>query len=155
MKQYIETLTNVDPDWQAAASSRSSQQKQGGAGGPVFSTLRDRAAEQQQQQQVRVASGMLSSYRYCIYGALAVNRAEKLRNVPETRSSSCRQGRDHVRRLPYQSLWNLSTLPCSEALLQCRRFRTAGCSPGRLAGMTPDVNCSVAALYACLAIASL
>lgn len=50
MQQYIETLTNVDPDWQsaAAAGSKGPQQKQGGAGGPVFSTLRDPHAEQQQ-----------------------------------------------------------------------------------------------------------
>lgn len=48
MRQYIETLTNVDPDWQAGASSREPKQKQGGAGGPVFSTMRDPEAEQQQ-----------------------------------------------------------------------------------------------------------
>jgi hypothetical protein len=53
MQQYIETLTNVDPDWQsaeaaAATGSREPQQKQGGAGGPVFSTLRDPHAEQQE-----------------------------------------------------------------------------------------------------------
>jgi hypothetical protein len=48
MQQYIETLTNIDPDWQAAAAGNTGQQqKQGGAGGPVFSTLRDPAAEQQ------------------------------------------------------------------------------------------------------------
>lgn len=48
MKQYIEMLTNVDPDWQTASSgSTGQQQKQGGAGGPVFSTMRDPAAEQQ------------------------------------------------------------------------------------------------------------
>lgn len=48
MRQYIETLTNLDPDWQAGASSRGPKQKQGGAGGPVFSTMRDFDAEQQQ-----------------------------------------------------------------------------------------------------------
>lgn len=53
MQQYIETLTNVDPDWQAAAAgSRGPKQKQGGAGGPVFSTLRDPDAEEQQVSDV-------------------------------------------------------------------------------------------------------
>jgi hypothetical protein len=67
MRQYVETLTNVDPGWQeaaAAASNGGPRQKQGGAGGPVFSTLRGPDTDQQQQVR-RGLTGFLASNSNC------------------------------------------------------------------------------------------